>query len=369
MQRETIIKNIIFEFTQGKHLAKCRKCGCMHEALESLRAAPMPQDFLRMVETSQSNLETREYNCLGCEHCYPAVIMNLLHQAFPEQSASFSPPCSWEVGAAGWPPIPGEYFALCEGAHCPVAVSTLASPELAESLARMKPPGLCIVGKTETENVGIDKIIKNSISAPSIRFLLLTGLDADGHFSGKTLLSLSDQGVDGDMRVIGSPGRRPVLANVTAQEVEAFRRQVNVVDMIGCQDLGDIITKIEELAQVNPPICTCSACGPETPLVPGVQARVVPVIQAEKCSVKKLDKAGYFVILTQPEQKIIIVEHYSYENRLLRVIEGNDPGSICATIIENGWITELSHASYLGRELMLAKLSMEMGFKFIQDGA
>jgi tetrahydromethanopterin S-methyltransferase subunit A len=36
-----------------------------------------------------------------------------------------------------------------------VAVSTLASVSLTEQLAAARPKELCIVGKTETENIGI----------------------------------------------------------------------------------------------------------------------------------------------------------------------------------------------------------------------
>lgn len=367
MQRQEIIKEITSEFSQALHLPKCRKCGCMHEVLEPLLGAPLPQDFLKLVDTSQSGMEPREYHCLGCEHCYPAVIMNLLHQAFPEDSASFSLPCDWETRTQGWPPVPGDYFVLGEGALFPVAVSTLASPDLAAEVAKRKPPGLCIIGKTETENIGIDKIIKNSIANPSIRFLLLAGPEAEGHCSGQTLLALSAHGVDNGMRVVDSPGRRPVLANVTPQEVAAFRRQVTVVDLIGCQDQERIMARIKELAELRPGVCACIACAPEPALMP--KRPVAPVIKAEKGGEKTLDKAGYFVIIPQPGRKLIIVEHYSYDNKLQRAIEGNDPASICASIIENRWVTELSHAAYLGRELMRAKLCLDMGFTFTQDGA
>jgi tetrahydromethanopterin S-methyltransferase subunit A len=48
----------------------------------------------------------------------------------------------------------GEYFVLDKDRT--VAVSTLASITLAEALAQRKPHGLAIVGKTETENIGLD---------------------------------------------------------------------------------------------------------------------------------------------------------------------------------------------------------------------
>lgn len=82
-----------------------------------------------------------------------------------------------------------------------------------------------------------------------------------------------------------------------------------------------------------------------------------------------MDKAGYFVILLQPDRCVIIVEHYDYENRLLRVIEGKDARSIYSTIVRNGWVTQLSHAAYLGKELARAEASLHDGSKYVQDGA
>jgi len=91
------------------------------------------------------------------------------------------------------PAVAGEYFVV--SADSPVAVTTLASADLAETLAKKKPDGLCIVGKTETENIGIDKIVKNVITNKNIRFLILSGSEVKGHFSGSTLLSLYENGL------------------------------------------------------------------------------------------------------------------------------------------------------------------------------
>ncbi len=38
-------------------------------------------------------------------------------------------------------------------------------------------------------------------------------------------------------------------------------------------------------------------------------------------------------------------------------------------MIENGWVTEFTHATYLGKELEKAELSIKLGFKYVQDGA
>ncbi len=357
------IGKIISEAAQGLKLAKCRKCGCMQDALNALSALAIPKSLGPRVASWLLRMEPIEYHCLGCEHCYPAVMMNVMHQAFPEQSASLPLACAFTVQEHTWPPVPGEYFVCAAGSA--VAVSTLANGVLAEQLALIKPPGLCIVGKTETENIGIDKIIKNTIANPAIRFLLLVGPDSLGHLSGQTLLALGANGVDDRLRVLGSPGRRPILANVSFEEVAAFRSQVTLVNMIGCEEVEQIVLKIAELGREQYSACACAGCGAEK-LKP---TRSPLVINAEDVGKKILDKAGYFVIIPQSHQQTIIVEHYSYDNVLLRVIEGHDARAICGTILENGWVTELSHAAYLGRELARAQLSLEKGEKYVQDGA
>lgn len=82
-----------------------------------------------------------------------------------------------------------------------------------------------------------------------------------------------------------------------------------------------------------------------------------------------MDKAGYFVIIPQPGKGIITVEHYSYDHKLLRAIEGKDARSLYRTLIQNGWVTQLSHAGYLGEELTKAEFSLRLKFKYVQEGA
>lgn len=83
----------------------------------------------------------------------------------------------------------------------------------------------------------------------------------------------------------------------------------------------------------------------------------------------KLDPAGYFVIYPIAEQGTIHVEHYSYDNRLLRTLVGTSPRAIYLRIIEEGWVTEMSHAAYLGKELVKAEYSLRVGLPYLQDAA
>lgn len=69
--------------------------------------------------------------------------------------------------------------------------------------------------------------------------------------------------------------------------------------------------------------------------------------------------------LTNPYTPAI---YYSYDNTLLRVTEGKDARSIYWTIIENNWVTLLSHTAYLGKELEEAESSLKYRFRYVLDG-
>jgi len=92
-----------------------------------------------------------------------------------------------------------------------------------------------------------------------------------------------------------------------------------------------------------------------------------PVFQAEEPEKLKLDKAGYFVIIPQPDKMVILARHYSYDKELLRVIEGRDARSIYRMLIKHGWVSTLNHAAYLGQELARAEIAMKAGFMYVQE--
>ncbi len=261
-----------------------------------------------------------------------------------------------------WPYVPGKYFVLDSSA--PVAASTLGSVALAEEISQARPNGLCIVGKVETENIGIEKIIKNVLSNPAIRYLICAGDEPPKHLTGATLIALFQNGMDERNRIIASPGMRPILPNTSVDEVQAFRTQVEPVDMIGCTDVAVIHAKVEELAETAPKAAGTAFIPPAN--FEGKEAVERVIAEGTNPNRIKLDKAGYFVI--NIEDDVLLVEHYSYKERLIRVIEGTDARSIYLTLVRNGWISKLDHAAYIGKELTKAELSIKYGFEFVQDG-
>lgn len=371
MKLEETIQIVRAELETGIAQPKCQQCGCMETTLESLAAVlPAIGAFeTTILEGSLSTYIQRmrpiQYSCLGCEHCYPAVAQNAFSRAFPTHGSEVTNlSCEFRIVAEGWPPVVGEYVVVDEAAA--VAVSALASIELPEKIARRGPNGLAIAGKTETENIGLDKVIKNVVASSTIRYLIVAGKESEGHLTGQTLLSLAENGIDDKGRVIGSRGKRPILRNVSPVEVEAFRQQVQIVDMLGCDSPDEIATQIEALSGQVSASCDCGPRCEETPLF----VSTVPRLAADESNdAVTMDRAGYFVIVPLPDKGIINVEHYAYDNSLLRIIEGKTARAIYNMIIGQGWVTELSHAAYLGKELVKAELSLQLGFKFVQDGA
>ena len=365
------IHSIYGELAAGMELTKCQQCGCMQETLDALASClatdntDEAQSLARDIAAWRQQMQPTRYACLGCAYCYPAVAQNAFATAFPSLSSLPSLLCDFEVRAAEWPPVVGEYEVLDPTAA--VAISTLASVFLVEDIAKRQPRGLALIGKTETENIGIDKVVKNSMTNPALRFLILAGKEAPGHRSGCTLLALAAHGIDDTGRVIGSPGKRPILRNVSAVDVAAFRSQIQVIDMLGCESPEELCAAVEALSQQEAGSCSCHQ-GAE-PSMPQGLPTVPTICASEPSHTVKLDKAGYFVIVPLRAKGSIAVEHYAYDNTLLRTIEGTTARAICATLLGNGWVTELSHAAYLGRELAKAELSLSSDFTYVQDGA
>lgn len=258
-----------------------------------------------------------------------------------------------------WPFIPGKYFVHDSAA--PVAVTTLGSVALANEVSDLAPDGLCIVGKVETENIGIEKIIKNILSNQAIRYLVCAGAEPPKHMTGATMVSLFENGTDEFMRVIGSPGMRPVLPNTSHEEIAAFREQVEPIVMIGETDPATIAAKVTELAGLT--------TGRGGEIIAPHATSTIERVQQEPHDPKfiKLDKAGYFVI--NIEEGYLLVEHFDYKEHLLRTVEGDSARDLYLTIIEAGWVSRLDHAAYLGKELARAETAMRGGPEFVQDGA
>lgn len=340
---------------------KCHSCGCFHQTVTALADLRQTEEIREFFATAAATFEAKRYDCLGCAVCYPAIAANAFAEAFPEVGGQLDLcPTDEPDERAGWPPLPGDHRVVRYRGT--VAVCTLNSGELMESLARRAPEGLAIVGTMQTENLGIERIIRNVLSNPNIRHLILCGEDTRqsvGHLPGQSMESVLTMGVEENGRIRGARGKRPVLNNVTREQIDAFTRQVTLTSLIGVTDIEAIAEAVEERASENAP--------PFAEAMP--LARSVETVAATEPRRLIPDPAGYFVVYPDHREQKLVVEHYDNNGTLSVVLEGRTPASVYSAIIALNLISRLDHAAYLGRELARAEKSLETGEPYVQDRA
>jgi tetrahydromethanopterin S-methyltransferase subunit A len=370
----------LHEIERGMALRKCRKCGCMKEALDAasrtFRNAEDSEirELLPTIEGHQSAMEAIAYDCIGCKKCWGADAIVQLANHFEEVAISECPGGSDRAAGAEhiaapvndqlencWPPHPGEY--IVGNPVGSVAVCTLSNRDLPQRLIAAV-PDLAIAGRCDTENIGIEKVVLNLLANSHIRWLLLCGIEAPGHRAADAFLRLKERGVDANMRVLESASWRPVLRNLTLLEVARFREQIELINLIGVTAVDEIVKAAREVAK--------RPTAPLTVQTPnnsdGIKSPVVR-LEARAPKTLRLDKAGFFVILPQAATGLIICEHYENNGRLGHVIEGRQAAVIAATVIEQGLLTQLDHAAYIGRELAKAEIALKTGSNYEQDAA
>ncbi|MBO5003109.1 tetrahydromethanopterin S-methyltransferase subunit A, partial [Methanocorpusculaceae archaeon] len=95
------------------------------------------------------------------------------------------------------------------------------------------------------------KVVANIISNPNIRFVLLCGTEVKGHLTGQSWTAMHENGVEGG-KIVGSKGAIPFLENLTAEHIKRFQEQVELVNLMETEDLGQISAKIAELTARDP---------------------------------------------------------------------------------------------------------------------
>jgi tetrahydromethanopterin S-methyltransferase subunit A len=339
---------------------KCWTCGCLHDTVKSLATSPAAGDLGPVLATARAAFRPRAYDCLGCATCYPAVATNAIADAYPgfADGLSFCP-TEEARPRAGWPPLPGDY--RTKTFMAPVAVCTLNSPELMVALVENAPAGLAIAGTMRTENLGIERLVQNLLSNPNIRFLVVCGADTEGtigHLPGRSLGALHRNGMDDRRRIIDAPGRRPILKNLEPSLVDAFRRRIELVDMIGEADVVSIGNAVVRCAERDP--------GPAKPLDVSSTVQVVAASEPEQLV---LDPAGYIVIHGDARTQALVAEHYTNQGVLDLIVDGATPACVMAALIERGLVTTLDHSAYLGQELARAERALRDGARYVQDKA
>ena len=369
----------LHEIERGMALRKCRKCGCMKEALDAAGRAfgnaeePEIRELLPTIEGYQSAMEPIAYDCIGCKKCWGADAVIQLANSFEEvvpgeclsdsaHGAKLIPSAVSSHPAYSWPPHPGDYIVGNPAGS--VAICTLSSRELPPKLIAAAGADLAIAGRCDTENIGIEKVVLNLLASSNIRRLILCGVEAQGHRAADAFLRLKERGVDANMRVLESASWRPVLKNLTLFDVARFREQIDLVNLVGVTAVSEIVEAAHQAAR-KPTV----ALNLQRPNAPDEVALHVERIRARAPKTLRLDKGGFFIVLPQATTGLIICEHYENSGRLAHVIEGRQAAVIAATVIEEGLVTQLDHAAYLGRELAKAEIALKTGAHYEQDAA
>lgn len=120
------------------------------------------------------------------------------------------------------------------------AICTLSSLDLLETISRSYVMDrVLIAGRLLSENKGIDEIIGFAMKHPELSRIILCGKEVRGHRAGQALLALARNGIDLSGKIIGAAGPNPIITR-RAQDVEIFRRQVQVINLIGTLDIDRI---------------------------------------------------------------------------------------------------------------------------------
>lgn len=129
-----------------------------------------------------------------------------------------------------------------------IAICVLSSMDLLQAIARSEDmmERILIVGRLLSENKGIDSLVRFTIRHPELVYMIVCGKDVNGHQSGQALLSLYRNGVTTDGRIIGATGPNPVL-RCLQEDVESFRKQIMIYDLIGCENIETLKIAISSL--------------------------------------------------------------------------------------------------------------------------
>lgn len=128
-----------------------------------------------------------------------------------------------------------------------ISICTLSSMNLLKRIANSNlMNSIAVTGRLLSENKGIDSLIQNVISNNNIKTIVLCGNEVSGHKSGHSLLALHKNGINNDGRIIESNSPEPIL-NASKNDVDKFRNQIKIINLIGTTNFSEIDKLINSL--------------------------------------------------------------------------------------------------------------------------
>ena len=241
-----------------------------------------------------------------------------------------------------------------------VAVCTIDSDNISLPSDKIVLKGTC-----KTENLGVESIVKGIIKDPKIRFLVLCGKELVPRYAGYAIKCLWENGVVDNGKIVGAKGLMPFIKNLSTEEIEHFRKQVEIIDAIGQENPAELEGIIDSCNERNPGIFGAPA--PKGIEVPEIQADYDP--DSGWTADEKNDE-NWFVIGIDRDRGLLFVEHHiGYGENMKKCcrITGSTVESVIVTIVRLGKVTKLYHAAYLGKELQKAEIAMKKGIKYNQE--
>jgi Tetrahydromethanopterin S-methyltransferase, subunit A/Domain of unknown function (DUF4346) len=242
---------------------------------------------------------------------------------------------------------------------------------------------------------GISLLLHSVLARPSLRYLVLCGVDyAD---TGRALVALATHGLAPDGTLPGTEAR--LADDLDAGAVARFRQQVAVVDLRGCTDAARVAAAIRALPPPPPP-----AAAPAPVLVPagwtpppvappdaraspspggqesapaggvGVSSspsnNLEPGVSAASAVGGRggfhPDPRGNFLIAVGDGQ-IIAAHATTTGGPTGQRFAGRTAAAVYGAILAAGLVSQLDHAAYLGAELARAELALHLGVPYRQD--
>ncbi|MBI2579560.1 MAG: hypothetical protein HYW27_01525, partial [Candidatus Aenigmarchaeota archaeon] len=196
-------------------------------------------------------------------------------------------------------------------------------------------------------------------------FLILCGEELVPRYAGYAIKCLWENGAEDNGRISGAKGLMPFIKNLSPEEVEYFRKQVEIIDAIGERDEK----KIESI------IDSCNAKNPgayKSPRPSGVEVKIIEADYNPDSgwTADEKNDENWFIIGIDRDKHTIFAEHYMGYGEGMRKcckIVGKTTESILGTIVRLGKVTKLYHAGYLGKELQKAEIAMKKEIKYSQE--
>ena len=257
-----------------------------------------------------------------------------------------------------WPPAPGHF--VLGNFESAVAVCTLSSTALIDQL---NPNYAAIIGRVYTPNLGLEKMIRNVVSNPKLRYLVVCGKESPVFKVGQAILMLQTKGLDQQGRIRGAENSTAELINLPCETVDTFLRQIELIYMIGETNPRTIDRQTKELFERHTP--PYQALKDSAPLHHEGETPIEMV--AERRTWLELDPLSYFIINLDRERGEIAVERYTTAKKLTHIIRGRAADVLYHTIIHEKLISQFDHAAYLGAELAKAETALYNNLPYEQD--